>query len=369
MKVVLKLQTLVSLLSLLFLCFHATADSIQSQRPADEIINRDAGRGNELFVTLRLEDGEDLLFNIDTGFPLTLIDKSLEPKLGKRLGTRTVATLQEKQKSGIYAGPKLYLGNTTLMTGSNIFTFDLGQLSFRCGRPVTGILGMDCLKHYCIQLDFEAGKIRFLNPELVNTNELGKSFPLKLTGHGPVIQHAGLGTVKAASLQIDTGFFADGRIKKGAVKGLDSGLQHLSDCIWDGESYTNLNVLAGENVDALGLKFLARHLVTLNFPKGVMYLKQTSVGPLVDEVFETGTAYLSKIKKDGRLPGWSKGEKGWCGFPGVSTNLATFNFRKDGDSSAYHYLLCRTTKEDSWKLQRAWRTDQNDKLTEEYFVP
>ncbi|TAK95346.1 MAG: hypothetical protein EPO07_15580 [Verrucomicrobia bacterium] len=369
MKIVLKLQTLAGLLSLLFVCSHATADSIQSLLPADVIINHDAGRGNELFVTLRSEDGVDLLFNIDTGFPLTLIDKSLEPKLGKRLGTRTVATLQEKQKSGVYAEPKLYIGNTPLITGSNIFTFDFGQLSFRCGRPVMGILGMDCLKHHCIQLDFEAGKMRFLNPELTNTNELGKSYPIKLTEHGPVMQHAGLGVGKDTSLQIDTGFFADGRIKKGAVKGLDSGLQQLTECVWDGKSYTNLNVLAGENVDALGLKFLARHLVTLNFPKGVMYLKQTSVGPLVDEVFETGTAYLSKIKKAGRLPGWANGQKGWCGFPGVSSNSATFNFRKDGDSSAYHYLLCRATKDDSWKLQRAWRTDQNDKLMEEYSVP
>ena len=33
----------------------------------------------------------------------------------------------------------------------------------------------------------------------------------------------------------------------------------------------------------IGLRFLARHLVTLNFPKRMMYLKRVSAGPLADE--------------------------------------------------------------------------------------
>jgi len=40
----------------------------------------------------------------------------------------------------------------------------------------------------------------------------------------------------------------------------------------------------------LGLQFLARHLITLNFPKRIMYLKRTSVGPLIDEGSSTSAA-------------------------------------------------------------------------------
>ena len=34
--------------------------------------------------------------------------------------------------------------------------------------------------------------------------------------------------------------------------------------------------------DGIGLRFLARHLVTLDFPKHTMYLQRQSIGPLPD---------------------------------------------------------------------------------------
>src|SRR5207244_10946810 len=65
-------------------------DSIRPSLPADASLNKGAGRGDELYLTLRLETGEELLFVVDTGSPCTVFDKSLEPKLGKRLGTTKV---------------------------------------------------------------------------------------------------------------------------------------------------------------------------------------------------------------------------------------------------------------------------------------
>lgn len=126
---------------LLFLCLRATANSVQPPLPAEVTMNKGAGRGGDIIATLRLADGERLPFIIDTGTSCTLIDKSLEPKLGKCLGT-------------------------TRVNG------------------------------------------------------------------------------------------------------------------WDGKTYTNLVVGVGKNANILGLRFLARNLVTLDFPKRLTYLKQTSVGPL-----------------------------------------------------------------------------------------
>lgn len=54
---------------------------------------------------------------------------------------------------------------------------------------------------------------------------------------------------------------------------------HLPQCIWGGNTYTDFNVLIGGNV--LGIGFLARHVVTFDFPKRIIYLKQTSTGPLL----------------------------------------------------------------------------------------
>ena len=81
MKIILKLQTLGIFLIFLLLCSRAVADSIEPQLPADVTINKDAGRGNLLFVTLRLESGEELAFFVDTGSTFTSFDKSLESKL------------------------------------------------------------------------------------------------------------------------------------------------------------------------------------------------------------------------------------------------------------------------------------------------
>ena len=51
------------------------------------------------------------------------------------------------------------------MTGKNVCTLDLKSLSFSLpDDPVMGILGMDCLRHYCIQFDFEAGTMPLPGP-------------------------------------------------------------------------------------------------------------------------------------------------------------------------------------------------------------
>ena len=92
--------------SLLLLWSQATADSIRAQLPADVTI-KGAGRGTWLIVRLTL-DGQELPFIVDTGSPITLFDKSLEPKLGKRLNDATFTSpAGGRQESGVYIAPKI----------------------------------------------------------------------------------------------------------------------------------------------------------------------------------------------------------------------------------------------------------------------
>ena len=247
-------------------------------------MNKDAGRGGFLFVMLRLESGEELPFIVDTASPVTYLSKSLEPKLGKRLGT-TIFSKYGKQISGRYPAPKLYLGSSRLITGTNVFTFDFNQLSSRSGYSIMGALGLDCLRHYCIQLDFQAGVLRFLQPHRLDAAPLGKAFPITFSrvdqkdsaGYYPVINHCGLMGGKDVRLMIDTGCNIDGLVDKDLVRQKAS---HLPEIVWDGETYTNIHVGMVERANALGLRFLARHLVTIAFPTRTMYLKKTNIGPL-----------------------------------------------------------------------------------------
>ena len=265
-------------------------------------MNPDAGCGNWLFVTLHLEDGEKLPFFIDTACASTLLDKSLVAKLG--------TPLAGKYKSPRYPAPKLFLGDAQLKTGDFIGVNDFTKESAEAGQRIMGVLGIDCLKHYCIQLDFEAGKIRFLDPSHLATASLGQAFPLTYFGEWrqPCIQNCNLVEAKGKPTLIDSGYaHADGTldaeqfaaaIRDGTVIPIKNrpGWARLGRCVWYGETYTNL-LIAKADWNAIALGFLARHLVTLNFPKLKVYLKQTSVGPVMAENLDTGIEFLEDLKK------------------------------------------------------------------------
>ena len=336
MSTMLKPRVFGVLVSLLLLCSCATQNSIRSGLPADVTLNKNAGRGDWLIVTLRLESGEKLPFVLDTGSPWTLFDKSQEPKLGPRLGTGTNWNFGAKQESGIYAAPKLYLGNTLLMmTGTNIASYDCTRISTNGHRPIMGILGMDCLEHYCIQLDFAARRMRFLDDEQADKKGWGKPFPLTELGNGCLSISENLTGAKGPGSLIDTGAHYDGwlmpdlfqqwtnRAKLPAAGEVRSPIGVLG-----GETYPHIyldrldekSLLSDEtNIrwNGIGLHFLARHLVTLDFPKRTLYLKRKSIGPLIDKdvapwaeaAGKSAWRYLDRLKNKGQLPGWSKKDK------------------------------------------------------------
>ncbi|MDE3067515.1 MAG: aspartyl protease family protein, partial [Verrucomicrobiota bacterium] len=149
-------------------------------------MNKDAGRGSWLMVTVRLENGQKLPMVVDTGSPATCFDTNLATVLGKRLDTGTFWNFGRKHKIGVYAAPRLYWDGTPLkMTGTNVLAGNfISQLSPDAERPVMGILGMDVLGHYCLQLDFKRGKMRFLDDQRAVGKDWGKPFPLTDVGDG-----------------------------------------------------------------------------------------------------------------------------------------------------------------------------------------
>ncbi|HXC99571.1 MAG TPA: aspartyl protease family protein [Verrucomicrobiae bacterium] len=342
-------------------------------------MNKEAGRGGHLTVKLRLESGDALPFDVDTGAPVTVLNTSLEPQLGKRLGQSSLNWWNGKEISHIYTAPKLYLGNIRLPIAAKIFTSDLTRM----GSNTMGVLGMDCLQHYCIQLDFEAGKMRFLDPDHLRVSELGRAFSLTFSGIDPertlirpTIHHEGL-IANNTNLLIDTGCNIDGMASEGEIKGT---AVFLPECVWDCNTFTNLLIAAADHYNTLGLSFLARHLVTLDFPNRMMYLKQTRTGPLAGDILNEITlsnhrttleAYES-LKEKNQLPSLSKNDKGAVYFEANSdpgSESVMFGVQQNGDSSTCHYTVSRTSEESPWKLQKAWRTDQNGQTIEEYPVP
>jgi hypothetical protein len=388
----------IAILFLLLIYPRAIADAGQPQLPADVTISKETGYGRHILINIRLQDGEVLPFAVDTGLPITILDESLKSKLGKRLGVVKLSDWGAKQRGGIYAAPKLYLGNALLMTGSNVVTCDLRKLFPK--HPALGILGMDCLEHYCIQLDFAAGKMRFLNPEQVDTSGPGAySLIFSSAGQGSTnfvrtyIHHTGLIGGQGSDLLIDTGEDIDGALapdilqeqelkpKEHGIKRLDKTTWYFRDCMWDGETYTNLIVgeaasgVAGKGANVLGLRFLARHLVTFDFPAGVMYLQQQSVGPVPNDNYLQDDARMNALIITGdKLPADIETRINTV-LDGRSLSIwvrwfgGTINIKRDGDTRSFHYAVVRKNKHSPWKLKRAWCTDESGDTIETYQVP
>jgi hypothetical protein len=284
--------TLGPLFSLMLLCCCATENAVGAALPTEVPINKEAGRGGWLVVTLRLESGEELPVVVDTGTSATFLDKSLEPQLGKPLDTAEFQSWGVKKKVNVYAAPKLYLGGAPLMMPSRILTDDFKSWASATGHPIMGMLSLDCLRHYCIQLDFAAGKMRFLDDEQADKQKWGKAFPIvplnSQDGRAAVAENL-FGAQGPHSL-IDSGISEDGWLMPqyfqqwtNRAVPLEKREARSPNGRFGGEKYplVSLRRIDVES-DGIGLRFLARHLVTLDFPKQTLYLQRQSIGPLPD---------------------------------------------------------------------------------------
>lgn len=407
------LSLILGMLGLLGLCSCVTAPAGGYRLPRTVAFDEETGRGRLLIVTVRLESGEELPFLFDTGTAITCLDQSLEPKLGRSRGPATVIHFGVKHEGRLYSAPRLFIGNTLLKSsGTNIATFDFRKTAPDGVLRFLGILGMDVLKNYCMRVDFDAHRLRFLKSKPVAPRSWGKVFALTAAEDGcPAVMENLLGTTEPISL-VDSGFNYDGWLTPACFQQWatqpprwDFGQNNFYYGVLGGEVYTSLSlreidmrtVVAEDShtrINGLGLRFLARHRVTFDFPNHRMYLRRTCVGPRVSDRMKTaGEAagrsafdYVWRLKQLDRLPGWSKTDKlvdGNYSFnvtfrsqpdsdlepqtqadldQGTIVNI--YKMRKKGDASLYLYEVRRARRTDPWKIEKAWRTDSDGKILE-----
>jgi len=282
-----------------------------------------------------------------------------------------------------------------LLTGSNVATFNFKAIAAQTGHGVMGVLGMDVLRHYCIQLDFTADRMRFLDDEHADKKNWGKAFPLHKTYWMPLVDENLVG-VKGTGSLVDTGFNGDGwltpklhRQWTNHAQSPTNGEARSPDGVLGGEvySYVDLDEISEQAVpktetntplNGIGLEILAQNIVTFDFPKDVMYFKRTSEIPLppkalqaaINSMGKTGFDFLHRLSEKGRLPGFSKSEH-WsvkATFRIYPPTSETVDVLKKGDSAIYHYELIRASEKGPWRLQKAWRIDR-DGRNFEYPVP
>jgi hypothetical protein len=280
MRTTFKARALATFLGLLFLCscatgHHSSRDNAQSKLPPEVPINESAGRGGWVVVTLHTRYGDTFPFLLDTGTSGTLFDKLVESRLGKSLGDVSVVGWGHKKEGHIYAMPRLYLGGVPLKTPGETAAYDLGPLKDGTGTRIVGILGYDTLRHYCIQLDFAAGKMRFLDDKTADKSSWGTVFlivDLNVDDGRPAVAQNLLGRHGPHSL-IDSGSNNDGWLMTRNYWQWTNGVPFKGQAkkpygLFDGTQYPAISLgVANVESDGIGIRFLARHLVTLDFPK------------------------------------------------------------------------------------------------------
>jgi len=194
------------------------------------------------------------------------------------------------EKANAYTAPGLYLGNVQLLTGTTVLTCDLSA-SGNNGQ-LEAVLGMDCLTHYRVQTDFAVRKLRFLDSDNLKRESFGRAFSMDCTKGVPVVSMKLLGE-RNLRFMLDSGFYqyADGTLpgeiirpalQNQEAKDMGNGFFLFETVDIGTESYKTVRFAemqiedGGGDEGYIGLSFMARHVVTFDFPKGVLYLRSIS---------------------------------------------------------------------------------------------
>ena len=125
----------------------------------------------------------------------------------------------------------------------------------------------------------------------------------------------------------------------------------------------------------LGLRFLARHQVTFDFPQRTLYLQRQSAGPPPTDRYLAKDALLkSLVIKDGKLPRNINASLNadlkteslpwrvrWFG--------GTMDVKMDGEDNISHYTVRRHLWHGPWQLKRAWQTGADGQTVADYKFP
>jgi hypothetical protein len=253
-------------------------------------------------IVLPLSVGQkQVLFFLDTGASGTLVDLSLRSVLGEYVATETMGTLKDEVLVNCYESPELSLGNLRLQMGKSVACMSLTGFGSAAGRNIRGVLGRDCLEHYIVQIDWDAGELRLYSPAVQPDSGWGSVFFMDY----PRASEIGGGRLRrpTVSVSID-GVRVPFMIDTGAsVIGIDNELirnlrnnHELGNLASAAQTMTfggntvaagyamksfSLGPFEHKNLicshtrwNLLGLSYLSRYRVTLDFPHRRLYLKK-----------------------------------------------------------------------------------------------
>lgn len=241
-------------------------------------------------------NGEFFRFTIDTGSELTIWDKSIAARLGRRTGRGSVLGALGTFDVAVYEVPRAEVSSPKMRTPTTVGAIDLTNFNASAETTVHGIFGMDFLKNYIVQFDFDDGRLRFLSS--LPVDDIGPEIPLVANGDNSPWIELDLFTGNRQNFLIDTGSNSgicvprdefDAAVMAGRIQSITEST-HMSISGQRAESSIGIagSLRLGPFVDRgvsissrersrvanrLGLGCLSRYLVTLDFMNGRIFLK------------------------------------------------------------------------------------------------
>ncbi|MBN2590267.1 MAG: aspartyl protease family protein [Sedimentisphaerales bacterium] len=255
--------------------------------------------------------GKEYSFLLDTGSSNTIFDSSIKDLLGEPKRITRGSTPANPTIMQLFESPEVQVGPYKLPKGSEVICLDLSTPSMAIGKQVDGVLGMDFLKQHVIQIDFDENIISFLGQNEADFPGYEQQLDISYNSKGlPQLKGRLLDDIETKFI-IDSGYNSTGGldseifdklIKSENIKTSESisvtagGIQksreaRINQLFIGSYEYKDL-IFTEENTGILGISFLARHAVILDFPNKKIYLKKGSQFNKKDELDMTGLALL-----------------------------------------------------------------------------
>ena len=271
-----------------------------------------ASSGAPVVVHINL-DGVDrpLLVLVDTGASTTFWDAKMRSHLGATLGATSINVPLLPDTAEFIRVPSASLGGVALASESIGILSNLHALNEEFGYDLDGIIGMNFLSNHVVQIDFDAGKFRLLSEVPMNC---GQKIAMEYRPTGTPVVAANLGSLVSEWFVVDTGWTVASAVSQRVFRELarSGHIDHVQPVLqrarpdWRGLTGRASAISLGSfrhgpfrvisaNVNALGLSYLARYTVTLDFPGWACYLKP---GELHERPERTGASGISIIQRD-----------------------------------------------------------------------
>ncbi len=296
----------------------AAEPQISSEKAADQRIlakfpiNRDL---DLILLPVRFKEKE-YWFVLDTGSSYTVFEASFRHELGTATGIVETQTAANSIIVELFDAPEAFLGPLNLQDCGGVSCFDLKMLSSALGRPVAGIIGMNFLREYIVQIDFDEGMLSFIQPMGADKSDWGRALAMNCELAGcPRITGRILDRIDVDFL-IDSGANASGYLEHKIFRKIlteigsktsnvlvqtASGIQQLRETRIEEFSvgllkYQDL-IFSESKESRLGLSFLTRHIVTFDFPNSKIYFKKGKMFNKTEEEDMSGL-HLYKISDE-----------------------------------------------------------------------